>query len=139
MVPVGVVKDFKDFALSGNLLQTAIGIVVGLAVVALITAFVGDIITPLISVPGNQNLGSAVYRVGNGVFLQGAFLNAIISFLSIMLVIFFVLVRPVAKYEARKAARKAAAPPTTKVCPFCISQVPIPATRCMYCTSQLTV
>jgi large conductance mechanosensitive channel len=136
---VGLWKDFKGFALSGNLLQTAIGIVVGLAVVALITSFVADLITPLISVPGSTNLGSESEKIGGGVFLLGAFLNAIIAFLVIMLVVFFVLVRPVAAHEGRAAAKKAAAPATTKVCPFCISQVPIPATRCMYCTSQLTV
>ena len=136
---MGLWSDFKAFALKGNLLQTAIGIVVGLAVVAVITALVTDLITPLISVPGTVNLGGYHVQEGGGTFLVGAFINAVISFIMILIVIFFVLVRPAAAYEARQAARKGAAPVTTKVCPFCISQVPIPATRCMYCTSQLTV
>jgi large conductance mechanosensitive channel len=136
---LGLWADFKAFVLKGNLLQTAIGIVVGLAVVAVITALVSDLITPLISVPGTVNLGTVQQHVGGGTFLIGAFINAVISFILILVVIFFVLVRPVAMSDARKAAKAAAAPATTKVCPFCISQVPIPATRCMYCTSQLTV
>ncbi|MCI4344572.1 MAG: MscL family protein, partial [Thermoplasmata archaeon] len=118
---MGLWADFKAFALKGNLLQTAIGIVVGLAVVAVITALVTDLITPLISVPGSINIGTAHQNVGGGNFLYGAFVNAVISFIMILIVIFFVLVRPAAAYEARQAAKIAAVPTTTKVCPFCIS------------------
>ncbi|HZY91950.1 MAG TPA: large conductance mechanosensitive channel protein MscL [Thermoplasmata archaeon] len=129
--------DFKAFITKGNVIDLAVAVVIGLAFQAVVTAFVMDIISPLIGIPGSHDFSGYSYKLGGGTFLYGAFITAIINFLLIALVVYFVLVRPVAQIDARRKARQAAAPPTTRDCPACLSKVPIKATRCAYCTSDL--
>jgi large conductance mechanosensitive channel len=135
---MGVVSDFKAFITKGNVIEVAVGIVIGLAFVAVVNAFVLDIITPLISIPGSHDLTTYKAGVGGGMFLYGAFVTAVINFLMVAVVVFFVIVRPMAKMEERHKTHLPAPAPTTRECPYCLSQVPAKATRCAFCTSQLT-
>lgn len=134
---MGLWEDFKNFALKGNVVELAIAVVIGLAFQAVIAALVADLITPLIGIPGHFDFSEWKTTVGSSVFLQGAFLNALISFVTIALVVFFLIVRPMAMMEERRKAKEPKAAPTTRECPECLSQVPIKAKRCAHCTSPL--
>ncbi|HYK93318.1 MAG TPA: large conductance mechanosensitive channel protein MscL [Thermoplasmata archaeon] len=135
---MSALDDFKAFITKGNVIDLAVAVVIGLAFNAVVTAFVTDIINPLIGIPGSHDFSAYTLQVRGSTFLYGTFITAIINFILIALVVYFILVRPVASMNARKAAKQAAAPPTTRDCPACLSKVPIKATRCAYCTSNLT-
>lgn len=135
---MSAIDDFRAFITKGNVVDLAVGVVIGLAFNAVITALVADIITPLISIPGSHDFSSYSFTIHGGVFLYGAFITAVINFLLIALVVFFAIVRPMAQMEARRKARLPVAPPDTRECPACLSKVPIKATRCAFCTSALT-
>ena len=128
----GFVNEFKKFILRGNVVDLAVGIVIGAAFTGVVSSFVKDIITPLIPTGGNSTLST----FHAGPFLIGDFINAILSFLIIALVVFFLVVKPVNALTARLSPKKATSP-TTRECPFCLSTVPLKATRCAYCTAQL--
>ncbi len=130
--------DFKKFIERGNLVQLAIAFVMGAAFTALVTALVADIFTPLIGVAGHFNFSSWTYTIRGSTFLQGPFLNALISFLTIALVVFFAIALPYQRYMDRQAAKAAKAAPTTRACPECLSQIPLAAKRCSFCTSTVT-
>ncbi len=134
---MGLREDFVTFINQGNLVTLAIAFVIGAAFAALMTALVADIFTPLIGAAGHFNFASWVYDLNGSIIMQGAFLNALISFVTIALVIFFVIALPYQRYKARQAAKAAAAAPTTKNCPYCFSSINIQATRCAFCTAQL--
>jgi large conductance mechanosensitive channel len=134
---MSVVQELKEFIAKGNVIQLAVAFIIGAAFTAVVTAFVADLATPLIGVAGSYNFAGWTVTIRNSTFFPGLFVNAIIAFLLIALVVFFAIVRPVAKMEERAAAKKAAAPPTQKDCPFCKSKVDINATRCAFCTSAL--
>ena len=102
-------SEFKDFILKGDVVSMAVGIVIGLAFNAVIQALVADLITPLIGVFGHFDFSAWKTTVNGSTFLQGSFLNALISFITIALVIFFLIVRPYEQMKAR-AAKKAPAP-----------------------------
>jgi len=135
---MGIVDEFKTFILRGNVVDLAVGIVIGAAFGGVVQALVKDIITPLI--PAHSKSGLSGYTlqipvIGTQLFV-GDFINSIISFLILALVIFFFVVKPVNALMARYKPKNAG-PATTRECPFCLSTVPIKATRCAYCTSQL--
>jgi large conductance mechanosensitive channel len=134
---VGWLAGFKEFILRGNVVDLAVGIVIGAAFTSVVNAFVSDIITPLIPA-GKTGLSNASVTLPftGGHLLYGAFINAVISFLIVSFVIYFFVVRPVnALMSLYKKGQPEAV--TTKECPYCISNVPLQATRCPYCTSQL--
>lgn len=128
--------DFKEFILKGDVVSMAVGIVIGLAFSAVITALVADLITPLIGVAGHFDFSAWTFSLNGSTFLQGAFLNAVISFILVALVIFFLVVRPYEQMKKRLTKSKPA-DVTTRDCPFCVSSISIKATRCPNCTSQL--
>jgi len=132
-------EDFGKFIARGNLVQLAIAFVMGAAFSALVTALVADIITPLIGVAGKFDFSSWVYTLNGSTFQQGLFINTLIAFITIALVVFFLIALPYQRHEDRKAAqaaaKAAAAPPTTRSCPECLSTIPIAAKRCSFCTS----
>jgi large conductance mechanosensitive channel len=130
-------KDFKEFLLRGNLVDMAVGIVIGVAFGAVVTALVADLITPLIAaIGGKPDFGSLSFTIHNSHFLYGAFLNALISFVVIAAVVFFLVVKPVNSLMNRfKTEQPVAA--TTRACPQCLSEIPIAATRCAFCTSEV--
>jgi len=128
-------EDFAKFVKQGNLVQLAIAFVMGAAFSALVTALVADLITPLIGVAGKFNFAAWVSTVNGSTFEQGLFLNTLIAFITIAVVVFFLIALPYQRYVDRQAAKAAAAPPTTRNCPECLSAIPIGAKRCSFCTS----
>ena len=130
-------KDFKEFLLRGNLVDMAVGIVVGLAFAAVVSALVADLITPLIAaIGGKPNFSSLSFTVNKSHFLYGAFINAVITFLVIAAVVFFLVVKPVNMLMARRRIE----PPVDEAvrqCPECLSDIPVAARRCAFCTTQL--
>ncbi len=130
---------FRTFILRGNVVDLAIGIVIGAAFTSVVTAFVGDIITPLIPVSKTGSLST--YRVtiphtyiNLGV---GAFINAVISFMIVAAVLYFFVVQPVNALTRIYKPKEAALPPATQDCPYCFQSVNVKATRCPFCTSPL--
>jgi large conductance mechanosensitive channel len=130
-------KDFKEFLLRGNLVDMAVGIVIGLAFAAVISALVADLITPLLAaIGGKPNFASLTFTVNKSHFFYGAFINAVITFVIIAAVIFFLVVKPVNALMARRRVE----PPvdeTVRACPECLSEIPVAARRCAFCTAQL--
>jgi large conductance mechanosensitive channel len=136
---VNIINEFKAFILRGNVIDLAIAVVIGVAFGAVVTALVTDLITPLIAAIGGQPDFSAVYFVvHNSKFRIGDFIDEIISFLIIAAVLFFLVIKPINALEARRKSGEAPPDPTTKDCPYCLSTIPIKATRCAYCTQDLT-
>ena len=135
---MGVVDDLKGFLTQPTFINMAVGIVVGVAIGSVVAGLVNDIVNPAIGVAFHADFTSVGrVTIRGSPFLFGAFLSAVINFLVVMTVIFFVLVYPLAKYQERKAARAKKAPPTTKSCPECFSTVDIRATRCSACTASI--
>lgn len=129
--------DFRKFILRGNVVDLAVGIVIGVAFTAVVTALVKDLITPLIGLFGKIDFSRLQYTVGNSTFLVGDFINAVISFLILALVVYFFVIRPVNAMTDRFKPQEAPKTPTTRECPFCLSNVPLKAMRCAFCTAQL--
>lgn len=130
-------RDFREFLLRGNLVDMAVGIVIGLAFGAVITALVSDLITPLIAAIGGQpDFSTLKFRINGSQFLYGSFINALISFVVIAAVVFFLVVKPVNALLQRYKTE----PPvdeTTRACPHCLSQIPLGARRCAFCTQEV--
>jgi large conductance mechanosensitive channel len=132
-------KEFKQFILRGNVVDLAVAVVIGTAFGAVVAAFVADIITPLIAaIFGKPSFASLSFTINNSMFLYGDFLNAIITFVSIAAAIFFFVVKPLNVLEARRAVGQPPESPTTKACPECLSDIPVAARRCAYCTSEVS-
>jgi large conductance mechanosensitive channel len=133
---MSLAEEFKDFIMKGDVVSLAVAVVIGVAFNAVITAFVTDIITPLIGIPGHVNFASLTYTINGSVFMLGLFVNAIINFITIALVVFFFIVKPVNKMK-ELGPKKAPGSPTTKQCPECLSTIPMGAKRCAFCTSKV--
>jgi len=134
-----MLKGFKEFVLRGNMLDLAVAVVLAVAFTAVITALVKDMITPLISaIGGNADFSSLAFTIHHSTFRYGDFLNYLISFVIIAAAVFFLVVMPVNALVER-SRRESPADPTTKRCPECLSEIPLEARRCAYCTSQLSV
>jgi large conductance mechanosensitive channel len=133
-----LISEFKAFLLRGNVVDLAVGIVMGIAFGAVVTALVTDIITPIITIPGKTNFANLSFSIGGGVFLYGAFINAVINFIVVAAAIFFFVIKPINMLMARRKVEAAPEPPiTTRECPFCLSMIPLAATRCAFCTSEV--
>ena len=130
-------KGFKEFLLRGNLVDVAVGIVIGIAFAALITAFVADIITPLIAaIGGNRDFSALTFTINKSRFLYGSFINALLSFVLIVAILYFLVVKPVNALMARRRTETAIDAPT-RDCPECLSAIPAAATRCAFCTAEV--
>jgi large conductance mechanosensitive channel len=131
-----ILEEFKKFILRGNVVDLAVGVLMGAAFGSVVTALVKDIITPVVSIPGKINFPDLSVTVGGGVIRYGDFLNTVVSFLLIAVSVFFFIVRPVNWLMER---RKTETPvePATRECPFCVSKVPASASRCAFCTSEI--
>ena len=133
-----MLKEFKEFVLRGNVIDLAIAVVIGAAFGAVVTALVKDLITPLIAAIGGQPDFSAIkFTIHNSQFLIGDFINAVIAFLIIAAVIFFLVVKPMNALIERAQRSKTTPAPTTFKCPHCLSEIPLGATRCAYCTQEV--
>jgi large conductance mechanosensitive channel len=133
-----MMNDFKKFILRGNVVDLAVGVVIGSAFGAVVSSLVKDLITPLVGTfSKGKNFSGQHFTVHGSVFNYGDFINALISFLIIAIVIFFFVVQPVNKLVAYSHRRKGAPAITTRPCPECLSDISPQATRCMYCTSKV--
>src|SRR5580658_2804641 len=112
-----MLKDFKAFILRGNVVDLAVAVVIGAAFGAVVTGFVKDLLTPLLSIPGKVTFSGLSVTVNHSTFLYGDFLNLLISFLSIAAAIFFVVVKPINALQARRSRGEADPDPTTRPCP----------------------
>ncbi len=125
---------FRKFILRGNVVDLAVGIMIGAAFSGVVNSLVKDIITPLIPVSSTGNL--ATLKVGP--LLVGDFINTILSFLILAAIIYFFIVLPITKLQDRFTPHSEPEAPAKRDCPFCLSSVPLRATRCAFCTAQLT-
>jgi large conductance mechanosensitive channel len=131
-------EEFGKFIRQGNLVQLAVAFVMGAAFSALVTALVADIFTPLIGIAGKFDFSSWRYTVNGSTILQGLFINSLITFVIIAMVVFFMIALPYQRYVDRQAAKQPAATATTRPCPECLSQIPLAARRCSFCASSVT-
>jgi len=133
-----MLKGFRQFILRGNVLDLAVAVVIGAAFGAVVTALVKDLITPLIAaIVGKPDFSAIQFEINGSKFLVGDFLNAVVSFLLIGAAVYFFVIVPVNALTARMHRGEAPPDPTTKKCPECLSEVPIAAKRCAFCTSAL--
>ena len=131
-------KGFKQFILRGNVLDLAVAVVMGAAFGAVVTALVKDLITPLIAaIAGSPDFSGIAVTINGSRLLIGDFLNAVIAFLLMAIAVYFFIVLPVNSLTARMNRGEAPPDPTTRKCPECLSEVPIAARRCAFCTSSL--
>ncbi len=134
-----MLSDFKKFVLRGNVVDLAVAIVVGTAFTAMVAAFVKDFITPLIAaIFGKSNFSSLYFTAHNSRFYYGDFVDTVIAFLIIALVVFFAVVLPLnALMKRLNMLPKEEPEPETRDCPECLSEIPLAAHKCAYCTSEV--
>lgn len=134
-----MLKGFRQFLLRGNVLDLAVAVVIGGAFGAVVTALVKDLITPLIAaVVGKPDFSAIAFTINGSRFAVGDFINALVSFALIGAAVYFVVVVPMNAFMARMRRGEAPPDPTAKKCAECLSEVPIAARRCAFCTSALT-
>lgn len=132
-------RGFKQFLLRGNVVDLAVGVVIGAAFGAVITEFVKDLLTPFIAaIVGKPDFSAYSAEINGSKFLYGSFVNSVISFILIAAAVYFFVVVPMNKLVEWSRKAPATPDPTTKKCPECLSEIPIDARRCAHCTSALT-
>jgi large conductance mechanosensitive channel len=132
-----MLNEFKQFLFRGNIIDLAVAFVMGLAFVAVVNALVADLLTPVIAaIIGKPDFGALHFTINGSVFLYGDFLNAVISFISVAAVVFFVIVKPVSLINAVRGP--AGGEPAVRSCPECLSTIPAAARRCASCTATVT-
>lgn len=130
-------KDFKAFILRGNVVELAIAVAIGAAFGALVTSFTTNLLTPLLAIPGDAaSFADMKFTISGSNFLYGAFIDSIITFVIVAAVLFFAVVRPLARLQARRKTEVDVAD-TTRECPECLSSIPIGAHRCAFCTAAV--
>jgi large conductance mechanosensitive channel len=133
-----MLKDFRQFILRGNLVDLATAVVIGAAFTAVVTALVRDLITPLVAaIGGKPNFSNLAFTINGSRFAYGDFLNALITFLIVAAVVFFLVIRPVNVLLARLHPEPKVDQETHE-CPECLSDIPVAAKRCAFCTSPVT-
>jgi len=132
-------KEFKKFIMRGNVVDLAVAVVVGTAFNAVVQAVVKDLFTPLIAAIGGQHdFSKLTFSLHGSTFLYGDVINVVIAFLSVAAVVFFFVVQPINRLQARASRNKTPEDPSEKKCPECLSTVPIKATRCAFCTTKFS-
>lgn len=132
-----MLQGFKNFILKGNVVDMAVGVVIGVAFGNVVTALVKDLVTPLIGTfGGTPDFSSVFFTINGSRFMVGEFINSLISFLTISAVIYFAVVMPMSKIMEKMKNGKSV-DPTDKTCPECLSLIPIKARRCKYCTAVI--
>ena len=134
-----MLSDFKKFVLRGNVVDLAVAVVVGVAFTAMVTAFVADIVTPLIAaIFGKPNFSDLTFSLHHSIFRYGSFVNAVVAFVIIATVVFFAVVVPLTALMRRLNVLPSEEPkPETRPCPECLSDIPVAARRCAFCTSEV--
>lgn len=131
-------KGFKQFLLRGNVVDLAVAVVVGAAFGAVVSSFVKDLLTPFIAaIVGKPDFSALTFEINGSKFLYGDFINAAVSFLLIASAVYFFVVLPINTLIQRYRKAPAPADPTTKKCPECLSEIPLAARRCAFCTAPL--
>lgn len=126
---------FRKFLFRGNIIDLAVAVVIGVAFNAVVQALIADIITPLIGAIGGQpNFGALSFTVHGSHFHYGSFVNAVLSFVIISGVVYYLIVSPAVRITALSQRNKEA---TERECPECLSSIPVGAKRCMYCTAEV--
>ncbi len=134
----GFIKEFKEFALQGNVFDLAVGVLIGGAFQGLVTSLTDNIISPILGIFGELDFSELVLKVGNLNLKYGAFLTDVINFL-IMAFIIFLLMKGINRLNSVGKKEEPEAAPTTKQCPYCLSVIDLKATKCPHCTSDLKV
>ena len=133
-----MLQGFKQFILRGNVVDMAVGVVIGAAFGSVISAFTKDLLTPLIAaIAGKPDFSVIQFTLNGSVFAVGDFINAAVAFLLVAAAVYFFVVTPVNLLVARMRKAPAPADPTTRKCPECLSEIPLDARRCAHCTSQV--
>jgi large conductance mechanosensitive channel len=131
------VSEFKQFLLRGNVVEIAVGIVIGVAFNEVVQSLVRGLITPLVSaIFGQHDFSGWTFTVNGSVFRPGIFINAVISFVTIAFAVYFFVVKPVNTLVALSRNRESDDPSTRK-CPECLSEIPLQARRCAHCTAEV--
>ncbi len=132
-----MLKGFRDFVLRGNVVDLAVGVVMGVAFGAVVAALVKDLLTPLIAaIFGKPDFSAIRFEVNGSNFMIGDFINAVVSFVLIAIAVYFFVMVPVNAFMTRI---RGVAPGAKKTCPECMSEVPLAARRCAFCTSPFSV
>ena len=135
-----MLSGFKQFIMRGNVIDLAVAVVIGAAFGAVVDALVKDLLTPLIAaLAGKPDFSAISFTVNGSVFMIGDFLNALVAFLLVAAALYFFVVAPMNAITARQRRGAPSPDPTTKKCTECLSEVPIAARRCAFCTSALTI
>jgi large conductance mechanosensitive channel len=129
--------EFKQFLLRGNVIDLAVAFVIGAAFAAVVQAAVTDLLTPLVAaIFGQPDFSSLKFTVNGSVFRYGHFLNVLIAFVTVALVVFFFVVKPINRLT-ELSRRRESPDPSTRKCPECLSEIAIDARRCAFCTSEV--
>ena len=132
-------QGFKQFLMRGNVVDMAVGVVIGVAFGAVVTALVKDLITPLIAaIGGKPDFSAIAFQLNGSKFPVGDFINAVVAFVMVSAAVYFLVVLPINSLTAR-LHKEPPADPTTKRCAECLSEIPIAARRCAFCTTALPV
>lgn len=133
------IKEFREFIAKGNVLDLAVGVIIGGAFSTIVTSLTDNIINPLINCIGGAEIQGKIHLIGDNYIDYGAFISAIINFL-IMALVIFCIVKAVNKAMTfrHKKDEEAAEEPATKICPFCKSEIAVDAVKCPHCTSDIT-
>ena len=131
-------EEFKSFALRGNVLDLAVGVIIGGAFQSIVSSLTNDIISPILGIAGKMDFTQFIFTINGSEIRYGSFITAVINFI-IMAFIIFCLVKGINKLATmgKKEEPKKPTEPTTKKCPYCLSEIPIKATKCAHCTSHL--
>ncbi len=133
-----MLSGFKQFILRGNVVDMAVGVVIGAAFGGVVAALTSDLLTPLIAaLVGKPDFSAIHYTINGSLFPIGHFINAVVSFLLVAAAIYFFVVTPINALIARTRKDPAPADPTTKKCPECLSEIPIDARRCSHCAQPV--
>ena len=126
-------KGFRSFLVQGNVIELAVAFVIGTAFASVVMAFVADIVNPLIAIPGGKpNFDAYSLTVNGSQIKYGTFITALIAFVLVAAAVYFIFVLPYTRLKERRAAPAAA---TTRQCPECLSDIPVAARRCAFCTA----
>jgi large conductance mechanosensitive channel len=135
-----MLKGFRQFILRGNVVDMAVGVVIGAAFATVVTAFTKDLLTPLIAaIAGKPDFSAIKFTVNGSMFAVGDFINAAISFLLVAAAVYFFVVTPVNALVSRMRKAEVPADPTTRKCPECLSEIPINARRCAQCGQPVSL
>ncbi|MEA2432697.1 MAG: large conductance mechanosensitive channel [Actinomycetota bacterium] len=132
-----MLKEFKTFVLRGNVVDLAVAVVIGAAFGAVVTSLVTNVLTPIVAIPGNADFSNLEIGLpGDGAILYGEFLNSLISFLLIAIAVFLFVIKPMNMLAARRKTEPDVES-TTRPCPECLSNIPVAAKRCAFCTAAV--